>query len=267
MNAGDDPRPQGHADERESAAIGVFLTLEEPTKPMRDEAATAGAYHSELSEPRLPAHPDPLGRRPAGAQGEARSADVRPPALQGRRARLRSGRPAGPAPDLSRRRRPQEPAGGRAAPSGGHGKARGAGKRPTEPARLARRPRRGTSVRQGLAPGRQRGPQSKVPAPGELHPRGPAAETALTPIPAVAEGALTRLSAAEDPGKKDQPGPSDVGAVERRRHRPSVLQHVAEVLRERGVDRRRDGRTAGAELRRGGDAVATELGGDRHARR
>jgi site-specific DNA-methyltransferase (adenine-specific) len=34
--------------ESQQAAIGVFLTLEEPTKPMRDEAAKAGAYHSEL---------------------------------------------------------------------------------------------------------------------------------------------------------------------------------------------------------------------------
>ena len=34
--------------EREGAAMGVFLTLEEPTKEMRTEAATAGAYHSDL---------------------------------------------------------------------------------------------------------------------------------------------------------------------------------------------------------------------------
>jgi len=34
--------------EREKAAIGIFLTLEEATEPMRVEAATAGAYHSEL---------------------------------------------------------------------------------------------------------------------------------------------------------------------------------------------------------------------------
>ncbi len=32
--------------ERESAAMGVFVTLEEPTKPMRDEATSAGFYHS-----------------------------------------------------------------------------------------------------------------------------------------------------------------------------------------------------------------------------
>ena len=32
----------------QQAAIGVFLTLEEPTKPMRDAAAQAGSYHSEL---------------------------------------------------------------------------------------------------------------------------------------------------------------------------------------------------------------------------
>ncbi len=33
---------------REGAAIGLFVTLEEPSAPMRAEAATAGAYHSEL---------------------------------------------------------------------------------------------------------------------------------------------------------------------------------------------------------------------------
>ena len=32
--------------DRESAAIGAFLTLEEPTRDMRTEAATAGYYHS-----------------------------------------------------------------------------------------------------------------------------------------------------------------------------------------------------------------------------
>ena len=31
---------------RESAAIGVFLTLEEPTAQMKHEAVTAGYYHS-----------------------------------------------------------------------------------------------------------------------------------------------------------------------------------------------------------------------------
>jgi site-specific DNA-methyltransferase (adenine-specific) len=35
--------------EREKAEIGLFITLEEPTAPMRQEAATAGLYHSELS--------------------------------------------------------------------------------------------------------------------------------------------------------------------------------------------------------------------------
>lgn len=33
--------------ERENAAIGVFITLEEPTKPMRQEALSAGYYYSE----------------------------------------------------------------------------------------------------------------------------------------------------------------------------------------------------------------------------
>jgi hypothetical protein len=34
--------------EREKAAIGVFVTLEEPTKPMLQEAAEAGYWHSEV---------------------------------------------------------------------------------------------------------------------------------------------------------------------------------------------------------------------------
>lgn len=33
--------------DREKAAIGVFLTLEEPTKPMKKEALSAGYYHSD----------------------------------------------------------------------------------------------------------------------------------------------------------------------------------------------------------------------------
>ncbi len=36
--------------EREKAAIGVFITLEEPTKPMKKEAADAGFYHSDWLE-------------------------------------------------------------------------------------------------------------------------------------------------------------------------------------------------------------------------
>jgi len=35
--------------EREKAEIGLFVTLEEPSGPMRLEATTAGVYHSELS--------------------------------------------------------------------------------------------------------------------------------------------------------------------------------------------------------------------------
>jgi hypothetical protein len=34
--------------EREKAAIGLFVTLEEPTREMHLEADTAGLYHSEL---------------------------------------------------------------------------------------------------------------------------------------------------------------------------------------------------------------------------
>ena len=40
-------RDLGHVIEREKAAIGVFLTLESPTKPMLEEAVKAGFYHSE----------------------------------------------------------------------------------------------------------------------------------------------------------------------------------------------------------------------------
>ncbi|MEQ1607339.1 MAG: restriction endonuclease [Pyrinomonadaceae bacterium] len=39
-------RDLGHVIERENAAIGVFLTLEPPTKPMLTEAAEKGFYHS-----------------------------------------------------------------------------------------------------------------------------------------------------------------------------------------------------------------------------
>lgn len=40
-------RDLGHVVEREKAAIGVYLTLEPPTKPMIEEAAKAGFYHSD----------------------------------------------------------------------------------------------------------------------------------------------------------------------------------------------------------------------------
>ena len=33
--------------ERERAQIGVYITLEEPTKPMKEEAASAGFYEPE----------------------------------------------------------------------------------------------------------------------------------------------------------------------------------------------------------------------------
>jgi site-specific DNA-methyltransferase (adenine-specific) len=35
--------------DREKAAIGLFVTLEEPSAPMQLEATTAGVYHSDLS--------------------------------------------------------------------------------------------------------------------------------------------------------------------------------------------------------------------------
>lgn len=37
----------GHVIERENAAIGVYLTLEPPTKPMLEEAIGKGFYHSD----------------------------------------------------------------------------------------------------------------------------------------------------------------------------------------------------------------------------
>jgi very-short-patch-repair endonuclease len=40
--------------EREKAAVGVFITLEEPTKPMKKEAADAGFYHSDWLETKHP---------------------------------------------------------------------------------------------------------------------------------------------------------------------------------------------------------------------
>jgi len=39
-------RDLGHVIDRENAAIGVYVTLEPPTKPMTDEAAGKGFYHS-----------------------------------------------------------------------------------------------------------------------------------------------------------------------------------------------------------------------------
>lgn len=35
-----------HAVDRENAAIGLFITLEEPTRPMIEEAATASFYEA-----------------------------------------------------------------------------------------------------------------------------------------------------------------------------------------------------------------------------
>jgi DNA modification methylase len=48
-------RDLGHVIEREKADIGVFITLEKPTRPMSEEAAMKGFYHSPLGRdyPRL----------------------------------------------------------------------------------------------------------------------------------------------------------------------------------------------------------------------
>lgn len=40
-------RDLGHVIDREKAAIGIFLTLEKPTKPMIEEAVGKGFYHSD----------------------------------------------------------------------------------------------------------------------------------------------------------------------------------------------------------------------------
>jgi site-specific DNA-methyltransferase (adenine-specific) len=40
--------------DREKAQIGIFVTLLEPTAPMKQEAAIAGTYHSELSGKEYP---------------------------------------------------------------------------------------------------------------------------------------------------------------------------------------------------------------------
>ena len=36
--------------QREKAPLGLFITLEQPTKPMLQEAAEAGFFHSELAD-------------------------------------------------------------------------------------------------------------------------------------------------------------------------------------------------------------------------
>ena len=45
----DDVRVLKAVCEREGAAIGILVTLDEPTKPMRHEATIAGTYHSDVS--------------------------------------------------------------------------------------------------------------------------------------------------------------------------------------------------------------------------
>ena len=50
-----DIRDLGHVIDREKADIGIFITLEQPTRPMETEAVTKGFYHSPLGKdyPRL----------------------------------------------------------------------------------------------------------------------------------------------------------------------------------------------------------------------
>ena len=46
----DDVRVLKAVCEREGAAIGILVTLDEPTKPMTHEATVAGTYHSDVSD-------------------------------------------------------------------------------------------------------------------------------------------------------------------------------------------------------------------------
>ena len=46
----DDVRVLKSVCEREGAAIGILVTLDEPTKPMQHEATIAGTYHSDVSD-------------------------------------------------------------------------------------------------------------------------------------------------------------------------------------------------------------------------
>ena len=49
-----DIRDLGHVIERENAAMGIFITLEEPTKPMISEAAGMGFYQSQITKREYP---------------------------------------------------------------------------------------------------------------------------------------------------------------------------------------------------------------------
>ena len=44
----------GKFNEREKAAVGVLISMEPPTKPMKKEAADAGFYHSDFQDTRHP---------------------------------------------------------------------------------------------------------------------------------------------------------------------------------------------------------------------
>ena len=76
--------------EREKAALGLFISLEEPTRDMRTEAASGGLFHSDLWQRDFPkiqirtiaqllagqdstcprANPPPTGPRVRAPQGE-----------------------------------------------------------------------------------------------------------------------------------------------------------------------------------------------------
>jgi DNA modification methylase len=118
--------------EREKAAIGIFLTLEEPTKEMRLEADTAGLYRSELwkrdypkiqiltikelldgKRPALPPYVMPnyqQAQRIPDKVGEQRGIFDAPPDEEGPRPAARAGpRPAPRAGPRAEARRPPKP--------------------------------------------------------------------------------------------------------------------------------------------------------------
>ena len=49
-----DIRDLGHVIDREKAAIGIFITLEFPTRPMKEESAKAGIYTFPLNNQKIP---------------------------------------------------------------------------------------------------------------------------------------------------------------------------------------------------------------------
>ena len=76
--------------EREKAAMGLFITLEEPTRDMRTEAVSAGYYHSDLWQTDFPK----IQIRTVGELLEGRSFEI-PRHPQTYQSAQRIARPAG----------------------------------------------------------------------------------------------------------------------------------------------------------------------------